>query len=174
MISKKMKDVLNKQIEIEAYGSFYYLAMASWCDQKGLDGCAQFFARQSREEYDHMMRIFDYMLDMDAHAHVPAVEKAPTDFKDIFTIFELAYQQEQEVTRSINALVEMAIKENDHSTHNFLQWYIEEQREEEAMMRNIADKLKLIGQGPQSLYFINKELELINEAALQNNKNEGA
>ena len=169
-----MTNLLNKQIEIEAYGSFYYLSMASWCDQEGLEGCARFFNRQAGEEYDHMIRIFNYMLDMDVHAHVPAVAQAPLQFDDIFSIFALALEQEQAVTKSIHHLVEAAINDKDHTTHNFLQWYVEEQREEEAMMRNILDKLKLIGKGPQSLYFIDKEIEQINQQTINASQEAGA
>ncbi len=173
MISDHMTALLNKQIEIEAYGSFYYLSMAAWCDRSGLSGCSQFFLRQAAEEHDHMMRIFNYLLEVDSKAEVPGIQKAPVDFEDIFSVFQLAYDQEKAVTRSINQLVKAAIEEEDHSTHNFLQWYVEEQREEEAVVRLILDKLKLIGDGPQSLYFIDKELDLINAQLIKDAAKDG-
>jgi ferritin len=131
-----------------------------------LEGTAQFFYRQSAEEHDHMMRIFRYVLEMDRRAIVPAIKQPPIDFKNIQSIFDDVYTHEQKVTTSINQLVDLANKENDHSTHNFLQWYVTEQREEEALIRNILDKLKLIGDGPQSLYFIDKEITEINAQAI--------
>jgi ferritin len=165
MITDKMEKALNSQIEMEAYASFLYLSMASWCDQQGMEGTSQFFYRQAAEEHDHMMGIFKYVLEMDGRALVPSVAQPPHEFKTVQSIFADVYVHEQKVTKAINALVDLATKENDHSTHNFLQWYVTEQREEEALMRSILDKLKLIGDGPQSLYFIDKEITQLNAQA---------
>ncbi len=162
MLSKKMESALNRQIELEAEASFLYLSMASWCDQQGMEGCTQFFYRQSAEENGHMMRIFRYVLEMDGKAVVPAIRKPPMSFKSIQQVFNDVYAHEQKVTSSIGALVELSNQESDHITHNFLQWYVSEQREEEALMRSILDKVNLIGEGPQSLYFIDKEIVEIN------------
>src|SRR5690606_27134954 len=106
--------------------------------------------------------IFNYLLDMDMKAVVPEVKKPPTTFKSVQDVFKFAYEHEQKVTKSINTLVDLAIQENDHATHHFLQWYVNEQREEESLMRNILDRIQLIGEGPQSLYFIDKEIETVN------------
>jgi len=162
MLSEKMEAALNQQIGMEAYASFLYLSMASWCEHQGLEGTSQFFYRQSVEEQDHMMRIFKYVLEMDKRAIVPAVEQPPVTFASIQSIFQDVYAHEQKVTSAINKLVNLANEENDHSTHNFLQWYVSEQREEEVLIRNILDRLRLIGDGPQSLYFIDKEITEIN------------
>ncbi len=162
MISKKMQTALNEQIVLEAYASHLYLAMAGWFDLQGLEGCAQFMYRQSGEENMHKMRIFNYLLEMDTQAIVPAVSKPPVTFKSVPEVFKSAYAHEQKVTKSINTIVDLAIKENDHATHNFLQWYVNEQREEETLMRSILDKINLIGDGPQSLYFIDKEIQSVN------------
>ena len=164
MVSDKMTDALNEQMGKEAYASFLYLAMAAWLDNEGLEGSAQFMYRQSDEERDHMMRIFNYLVEMDRVAVVPKVDQPPKTYESVQKIFHEAYSHEQEVTRCINDLVDLAIKENDHATHNFLQWYVEEQREEETLMRSIIDKINLIGDGPQSLYFIDKEMEDVNRA----------
>ncbi|NND32239.1 MAG: ferritin [Saprospiraceae bacterium] len=165
MLTKKMESALNNQIEMEAYASFLYLAMASWCEQQGLEGTSNFFYRQAAEEHDHMMRIFKYILEMDGKAVVPSIDKPPHEFESVQALFADVYTHEQKVTGAINQLVELSANENDHSTHNFLQWYVMEQREEEALMRTILDKLKLIGTGPQSLYFIDKEITDINSQA---------
>lgn len=157
-----MTDALNEQLGREAYASFLYLSMASWLDHQGLEGSAQFMYRQADEERDHMLRIFNYLLEMDRIAVVPMVEQPPKSYNSVQQIFNDAYHHEQDVTKSINGLVDLSIKENDHATHNFLQWYVEEQREEETLMRTIIDKINLIGDGPQSLYFIDKEMETIN------------
>lgn len=164
MISKKMEETLNSQIELEGYASFLYLSMASWCDKEGLDGSAKFMHRQSEEERAHMLRIFHYISEVDGHAITPHVKQPPLEFESVRALFQQVYEHEQKVTASINKIVDLCYKENDYTTLNFLQWYITEQREEEALMRSIMDKTKLIGDGPMSLYYIDKEIEEINLA----------
>ena len=166
MISKKMEQALNKQIELEGYASFLYLSMASWCDKEGMDGCAAFMHRQSEEEKEHMLRIFHYISEVDGHALTPAIKQPPYEFESVKSLFEEVYAHEQRVTKAIHELVALSLEEKDHTTHHFLQWYIDEQKEEEALMRTILDKIKLIGNGPQSLYYIDMEVEKINAATL--------
>ena len=166
MISKKMENALNEQLALESYASFLYLSMASWCEQEALEGCAKFMHRQSEEEREHMMRIFHYLNEVDGHALVPAIAQPPHEFGSVKALFEQVYQHEQKVTSSIHRLVALSQEEQDHAAYQFLQWYVEEQREEEALMRTILDKLKLIGDGPLSLYYIDKEVESINQAAM--------
>lgn len=167
MLSDKINAALNAQIGMEGYASFLYLSMSTWCDFNGLQGSAQFFRRQSEEEHMHMMKIVDYILEMDGKAIIPALNQPPSEFESIGKLFEETYGHEKEVTQSIHDLVDLSLSENDHSTHNFLQWYVEEQREEENLIRTILDKVKLIGQGPLSLYYIDKEVEMINAATLK-------
>lgn len=164
MISKKIEAALNKQIALEGYASYLYLSMASWCDKEGLEGCAKFMHRQSDEERGHMMRIFYYISEVDGHALTPAIPQPPHEFESVKELFKQVYEHEQKVTTSIHNLVALSYEEKDHTTINFLQWYIEEQREEENLMRSILDRIKLIGDGPQSLYYIDNEIEKINAA----------
>ena len=166
MLSKKMEAALNQQMELESYASFLYLSMASWCDQKAMEGCTQFMERQSEEEREHMLRIFHYINELDGHALVPAVSQPPHDFGDVKSMFEEVYRHEQKVTASIHDLVALSQEEKDPTTYNFLQWYVDEQREEEALMRTILDRITLIGDGPQSLYYLDKEVEKINKAEI--------
>jgi len=170
MLSERMVQALNEQIAMEGYASFLYLSMAGWFDVKSMKGCAAFMYRQSAEEHVHMMKIFHYLLEMDAKAISPAITQPTSDFKDVKTIFEETLAHEQRVTKSINELVELAMSESDHSTYAFLQWYVTEQREEESLMRTILDKINLIGDGSQSLYFIDKEIEAINQAEVKSDK----
>ncbi len=172
MISVEMQEALNQQISLEGYASFLYLSMASWCDREGMEGCAQFMHRQSNEEREHMLRIFHYLSEVDVHAKTPQIKQPPHEFESIQALFHEVYEHEKKVTSSINHLVALAHKHSDHSTHAFLQWYVEEQREEEALMRTILDKIRLIGDGPQSLYFIDKEVEEINAATAKAEENE--
>ena len=162
MISKKMAKALNQQISLEGYASFLYLSMATWCDNQGLEGCHKFMQRQSEEEREHMLRIFAYMSEVDSLALTPAIKQVPHQFDSVQKMFELVYQHEQKVTKSIHALMKIAKDENDFTTDNFLQWYITEQREEENLMRSVLDKIKLIGKSPMTNYYIDKEIEAIN------------
>ncbi|MEO5905425.1 MAG: ferritin [Saprospiraceae bacterium] len=170
MLSEKMVNALNEQISMEAYASFLYLSMAGWFDIKSMKGCAAFMYRQSAEEHVHMMKIFHYLLEMDAKAISPAIKQPTSEFGEVKTIFEDTLAHERRVTKSISELVELAMSESDHSTYAFLQWYVTEQREEESLMRTILDKINLIGNGSQSLYFIDKEIEAINQAEIAGEK----
>jgi ferritin len=163
MLSQKTLEALNQQIVMEGYSSAAYLSMASWCDREGLEGCAKFFYAQAEEERMHMLKIVHYINDMDCHALVPAVKQPPREFDSIQALFEAVYEQEKKVTKSIYELVTITEEENDHTTNLFLQWYVAEQREEETQVRNILDKIKIIGTGGQSLYFIDQEIEKINQ-----------
>lgn len=167
MISNAMVAALNQQISLEAYASFLYLSMASWCDREGIEGCALFMHRQSAEERMHMLKIFHYLSEVDGHALTPEVKQPPHEFGSVQEMFQKVYSHEQKVTASINELVALSNRENDHSTGVFLQWYVNEQREEEALMRSILDKIKLIGDGPQHLYFIDLEIAKFNAVAVK-------
>ena len=166
MLSTTMAEALNQQVALEGYASSLYLSMSSWCEKQGLAGCARFMRRQSEEERQHMLRIFDYLNEMDAHALTPGINQPPHEFDTIRALFELVYVHEKKVTASINTLVAQSYQEQDHTTLQFLQWYVGEQREEEALMRNLLDRIKLIGDGPMSLYYIDKEVDAINQAEL--------
>jgi ferritin len=173
MLNSKIESALNEQIGLEAYASFLYLAMASWSEREGLQGCANFLYRQSDEERAHMLRIFNYINEMDGYALTPAIAQTPHDFSTIQALFDKVYAHEQKVTSSINNLITLSYEEKDHSTLNFLQWYVQEQREEESLMRDILTKIRLIGDGAQSLYYIDKELEKINRATAAKEATEG-
>lgn len=163
MLNKKTLNALNDQIALEGNASASYLAMASWCEREGLNGCAAFFYDQSAEERMHMMKIIHYINEMDGHAIISAQDKPKGEFESIQEVFKLVYAQEKAVTAAIYNLLSISQKENDHSTALFLQWYVAEQREEEAQVRTIMDKIKLIGTGGQSLYFIDQEVQKINQ-----------
>lgn len=163
MLDKSIEKALNAQLEKEAFASYSYLSMAVWCDQQSLDGCAQFFYRQSDEERLHMMKILHYLIERNAQIQIPALEKPESDYKNIQEVFQTTFRQEQSVTQSINELINMAQSVHDHSTQNFLQWYVAEQREEEATVMKILDRIKLIGEGTLSLYYIDQEVDKINK-----------
>src|SRR5262245_6221091 len=142
MLTKKIEKVLNEQIEMEGYASNYYLSAASWCDSRSLEGCASFLYRHADEERMHMMKLFIYINDAGGHALVPGFKQPPTKFESLHTLFSEVFDHEVQVTKSINKLVEICLKEGDYSTHHFLQWYVDEQHEEEKLFRTILDKIK--------------------------------
>jgi len=162
MLNDKMVAALNKQILEEAYSSNLYLSMASWCEVNGMNGCSDFMYEHAVEEREHMMKIFRYVNEMDAQAIVPALPQPPTEYASIQDVFSSTYKHELIVTASINSIVALCNELDDYATLGFLQWFVEEQREEEATFKEILDKIKLIGDGPQSLYYIDMEIDKIN------------
>lgn len=158
MISSKIDAALNKQIDLEGFSSMYYLAMGSWAEVKGYNGVAQFLYHHSDEERTHMLKLFHYINDRGGHAIVPPFAAPQTDFKNIQEIFEIVHSHEVKVSNEINALVDLCMQEKDYTTHNFLQWYVTEQIEEESLARQILDKLKLIGEDKGGMYLFDREL----------------
>ncbi len=159
MISKKIEAALNGQAEHEAASSQYYLAMASWAETQGLSGIAAFLYAHSEEERLHMLKLVKFINERGGHGIVPALKQPPESFRSIKDIFEQILKHEIMVTGEINLLVEMCLKEKDYTTHNFLQWYVAEQIEEEALARRIIDKLNLIGNEKSGLYLFDRDME---------------
>ncbi len=159
MLSEKMQSVLNKQIRIEAESSQIYLAMASWAEQKGLEGTSQFMYAQSDEERMHMLKLFKYVNERGGHAKVTELNAPSLEFGSIKEMFETLFKHEVFVSQSINELVHIALEEKDYSTNNFLQWYVAEQIEEEAQARTILDKINLIGDDKGGLYLFDNDIK---------------
>jgi ferritin len=164
MLSQKVEDALNQQIAMEGNASQKYLAMANWCDTKALSGCAQFFYKHAEEERMHMLKLLHYVNDAGGNAIIPAVDQPSANFDDVQVVFETAYSHEQKVSQSIDDLVELSETEKDKQTANFLQWYVDEQHEEEALYRTLIDRIKLIGLQGRGLYFIDNEVATISAA----------
>ena len=173
-LSTKITDALNKQIQFEGYASSFYLALAYWCDEHALEGCKKFFLRQSDEERMHMLKIYEYMSDCGIPPITPAINQPPTSFIGIREVFANVFEQERSVTLAIHQLLKLSIEEGDYNTQNFLKWYVDEQREEEAVIRTILDRIKVIGDGGQSLYYIDKEVDKINMDVLASEAQESA
>lgn len=159
MLNKRIEKALNDQIEKEASSSQFYLAMASWAENNGLNGTAMFMYKQSDEERFHMMKLIKFVNERGGHAIIPALSQPPKKFKDLTTIFELLLEHEIAVTHSINNLVDLCLQEKDYSTHNFVQWYVSEQLEEEALAKTVLDKLKLIGGDKGGMYMFDRDME---------------
>ena len=161
MLSEKMQLALNKQIRIEAESSQIYLAMASWAERKGLEGTSQFMYAQSDEERMHMLKLFKYINERGGHAQVTELNAPELEFGSIKKMFETLFKHEVFVSQTINELVHISLEEKDYATHNFLQWYVAEQIEEEAQARTILDKIKLIGDDKGGLYLFDNDIKLL-------------
>ncbi|MBC7185866.1 MAG: ferritin [Calditrichaeota bacterium] len=158
MISKKMQEALNRQVNREMYSAYLYLSMAAYSEHIGLKGFAHWFEAQYREEMAHAMRFYRYIFDQGAKVTLEAIEKPPADFASPLAMFEKTLEHEKAVTKMITDLFELALAEKDHATQVFLQWFITEQVEEEAHASEILGKLKFIGDHPNGLFMIDREL----------------
>lgn len=165
MLSKNLEDALNQQVAMEASASFIYLAMASWMENEGFEGTARFLYTQSDEERMHMMKLFHYINEVGGYAISPQVQSPDITFDSYKHVFQRVLEQEQKVTAAINRLMDIATKEGDHTTANFLQWYVAEQREEEAQFNAILNKLKILGNDGSGLYLIDRDLDQLATAA---------
>jgi ferritin len=161
MLSKKMLDALNRQINLEFYSSNLYLQMSAWCEFNGLEGCAEFLQLHAAEEMEHMQRLFTYVNETGGLAILGSIDAPPSQFGSIVAVFEQTYKHEVLITKKINKLAKIAQDEGDFSTFNFLQWYVAEQHEEEKTFKSITDKIDLIGMEGSGLFFIDKEIEKI-------------
>lgn len=159
MLSEKMESALNNQITIEAESSQVYLSMASWAEVKGLEGVAEFMYSHSDEERMHMLKLVKYINERGGHAVISDLKAPPTAFGSVSEMFKTLFDHEVMVSKSINELVHISLEEKDYATHNFLQWYVAEQIEEEALARTILDKINLIGDDKGGLYLFDNDVK---------------
>lgn len=161
MVSDIIEKALNEQIHIEAESSQIYLAMASWAEIQGFEGVASFMYAHSDEERMHMLKLIKFVNERGGHAQVPALDKPPVSFGSFKEMFKTLFDHEVMVSQKINDLVGITLNERDYATHNFLQWYVAEQIEEEALARNILDKINLIGDDKGGLYLFDNDVKLL-------------
>lgn len=166
MLSKVIQEALNRQVAMEAESSQAYLAMASWSEiQPGLDGVTDFFYKQSDEERIHMLKLIRYINERGGFAVVPALPQPNITFQSLTRVFQELLKHEIKVSESINEIVDLALKEKDFSTHNFMQWYVSEQIEEERLARTLNDKLELVGDDKSGIYLFDRDIMLFRNAA---------
>jgi len=156
-----MEKALNAQIRVEAESSQVYLSMACWAEIKGLEGIAQFMYKHSDEERMHMLKLVKFVNERGGHAIISELNAPDTDFGTFQKMFEQLYDHEIFVSKAINELVHVTLAEKDYATHNFLQWYVAEQIEEEALARTILDKINLIGNDKGGLYLFDRDVQMI-------------
>ena len=157
-LSEEIESLLNNQVKMEAKSSAIYLAMAAYCDQLGFENSTDFFYSQADEERVHMLKIFKYIADAGGSPISPDVTDVPQEFESFRGVFEAALEQEIEVTKSINKILSVAYKEGDHATANFLQWFVQEQQEEEFTARRRVELFDVIGEEGIGRYMIDQKI----------------
>ncbi len=159
MLTQETIGLLNQQVAKEMYASNLYLSMSSWCYEHSFDGAGLFLFDHAGEESDHAKKLITYLNETDSKVELSTIPAPRSDFKSLLEVFEATLQHEQEITKSINELTNFVFSNKDFSTFNFLQWYVAEQHEEEALFRGIVDKIRLIGEGGNGLYLADQYLK---------------
>lgn len=161
MIAKIVEEALIKQIQLEEQSSRIYMSMASWCEVNGFPGAAKFLYTHSDEERMHMTKLIKYLNDKGGYAVLQPLTMPEHDYKNLLDVFERILKHEEFVTESINKLYEVAFTQKDYTTGQFLQWYIQEQIEEESTFKGILDKFRLAGNQTGGLFHLDKELDAL-------------
>lgn len=158
MASEKLLRALNDQFNFELLSGYYYMAMASYCESENMNGFSHFLHEQSKEEYEHAMKFYDFINDIDGRVTMQAMTEPKNDYSSFVEVFKEALSHEKLVTSRINKLLDLATEERDYPTIQFLQWFVQEQVEEEASMKDIIFKLEGIGDKFTGLYQLDKAL----------------
>jgi ferritin len=158
MISEKMQEALNGQMNAELYSSYLYLSMSAYFQDINLGGFANWMRVQAQEELVHAMKFYDFVNERGGRVALIAVEGPPIEWDSPLAVFEAAYKHETKVTGLINELVELALAEHDHATNIFLQWFVTEQVEEEDSANEVVQKIKLMGDAQGGLFMLDQEL----------------
>lgn len=158
MVSQKIVDALNLQINKELFSSYLYLSMSSYFDGKNLSGMTQWMKLQSQEEYEHAMKFYDFILRLGGKVKLSAIEEPQTDWESPLKVFEDSLHHEQYISKSIHQLMDLAIEESHHPTKSFLQWFVDEQVEEEDSVQQVVENFKMIGEDKGALFMLDREL----------------
>lgn len=157
-MTQKMEEELNKQVNAEMYSAYLYLSMSANFMDKNLNGFANWMYVQAQEEMTHAMKIYNFILERGGRVFLDAIEKPKEKWSTPLEAFEDAYEHEQKVTKMIENLVNLAEEDKDYATNSMLQWFIDEQVEEEANASEIVEKLKLMKDAPGALFMMDKEM----------------
>lgn len=158
MLSEKLLNALNDQVNYEFLSAHYYLAMAAYCNEKDLNGFAHFFTVQAEEERFHAMKFYNYIYDMDGKVTITGMPDPKNDYKSLLEVFNTALEHEKSVTKRIYNLMDIASEEREHATISMLKWFIDEQVEEENSMKTIITKLERLGEDSHGVYMLDEEL----------------
>jgi len=158
MIHQNLQKALIEQLNKEFHSAYIYLGMSAYCSKEGFNGAANWFLVQYQEEISHGMKLFKYLENQSVEITLPAIEAVGVEFSSLLDAFEKSLSHEQFMTENLNNISDIAMREKDHATYNLLQWYVMEQVEEEATVKEIIDHIKLVGDNGYGLYTIDKEL----------------
>ena len=158
MISETVVKALNDQINFELYSSYIYYSMSAYFEDIDLPGFAHWMKIQTQEELTHVQKLFDYINERDGRVVLSGIKAPQTEWKSPLEAFEHAYKHEQEVSSRINKMVDLSLQHSDHATNTFLQWFVNEQVEEEASVKKVVQDLKMIGNDGNGLFMLNREL----------------
>jgi ferritin len=158
MISDAMKQQLLQQLNEEFYSAYLYLAMSAYCSKIEFNGAARWLKFQYDEEIGHATKIYNYLVDQGVHVVLDAIRQPPSDFGTMLEVFKASLKHEQKMSEGLNVLSDLALKEKDHATYNLLQWFVNEQVEEEATLGEILSKLKLVKDDGYGLLMVDNEL----------------
>lgn len=157
-LNNKVENVLNKQINAELWSAYLYLSMSAWFQEKGLKGFAHWMYVQYQEENTHAIKLYNYVLNRQGSVKLQPIDAVPIEWPDIRTLMNEVYEHECKVTEMIYNCIDVAEIEKDRATMSMLQWYVDEQKEEESNADDIINQLKLIGNDGQAIYHLDKEL----------------
>jgi ferritin len=160
MAKKDLYEALNNQVSMEEFASRSYLALALWADEAGFEGAAAFFYKQAEEEQQHMQKFIRFVLDTGGSPKISTYPEALPKAKSFKNLFEIGLKHEKAVTKSIHKMYDMALKEKDYAMVNFLNWFVEEQVEEEDQFQTILDKIRLLDEHGGSIYMLDRDLAM--------------
>ncbi len=158
MISQKLQNAINEQINSEFYAAHLYLSMAAYCDTRSLGGFAHWLKLQYSEESSHALKLFDFITDRGGRVVLKAIEQPPVEFESVTSVMQMALEHERKVTAMIDGLYELALDERDYSAHVLLEWFVDEQVEEEKSLTEIIDHLKMVGDDGTGILLLDARL----------------
>ena len=158
MLSKNLEAAINEQIKHEFYSAYLYLSMGAWAESNNLSGSTRWLKMQAAEEQEHALKFFEYVHDRGGTVTLQAISQPPAVFTSLLDLFEQVLAHEQKVTSLIYQLYQAALKENDYPTQFMLQWFVNEQVEEEKNATAIVEQLRMVGSQPQGLFMIDRQL----------------
>lgn len=158
MLSKKMAKSLSEQLNHEFYSAYLYLSMSAHCKHIDFNGTANWLKMQYEEEHMHATKIYNYLTDQGIHVRLEQINKPPRKFGTILEVFQASLEHEKSMTQRLNDLSDLALKEKDHATYNLLQWFVNEQVEEESTLEEIISKVKLVQDSGYGLLMVDNDL----------------
>ena len=157
-LSEKMEKALNEQVNKEFYSSYLYLSMSAYCESLNYSGFANWLKKQAQEELEHAMKLYEYIFERRGRAVLEAIDKPPSEWKDLVDVFENVLKHEEGITESIYKLMDLAKEEKDYATESMLKWFVDEQVEEEASAEDILQKLKMAEGNKNALFALDRAL----------------